>query len=200
MLRIKKSKCSSVSKNIIKISKKYQSKLDKQAMKLKIQFHKCSICLSYIDKNDKHFLPCCHYYHVTCIEPWLQKNITCPICKMPVFIQTYDQYIEYNKFLTFQRNNLDNTENILSGDHNMALLFIKKYRKDIDISTSNANVICDILEDGLNLEYINSDKVKDMCTVSDDITARYLQIFDNGYESDISISSTPHSQNQQSNT
>jgi len=119
---------------------------------------------------------------------------------MPVFIQTYDQYIEYNKFLTFQRNNLDNTENILSGDHNMALLFIKKYRKDIDISTINANVICDILEDGLNLEYINSDKVKDMCTVSDDITARYLQIFDNGYESDISISSTPHSQNQQSNT
>jgi Ring finger domain len=188
MLRNNKSKCKIPNKNIIKISKKYQSRIDKQFMKVKIQFYKCSICLCFMDQNDKHFLPCCHYYHKDCIERWLQKNITCPTCKTPVFIQTDEQYIEYNKFLVYQR---DNPENILTSDHNLAVLFIKNYLSDNNIS---------YVIDGLNLEYINSTKVQDMIVVSENTTTRYLDLIDNGYESDMSMDSSEpeHSQNRRS--
>ena len=47
---------------------------------------KCSICMSSIDKDEESAeLPCTHYFHSECIEPWLKEyNYKCPICRKEV--------------------------------------------------------------------------------------------------------------------
>ena len=40
----------------------------------------CTICLEDIEE-DMSRLPCDHVYHGNCIQPWFQKNHTCPICR-----------------------------------------------------------------------------------------------------------------------
>ncbi|XP_020574187.1 RING-H2 finger protein ATL79-like [Phalaenopsis equestris] len=46
----------------------------------------CSICLGeYEDKEMLRILPAClHNFHLTCIDVWLQKQPTCPICRLPL--------------------------------------------------------------------------------------------------------------------
>ncbi|XP_039194330.1 E3 ubiquitin-protein ligase Praja-2 isoform X7 [Crotalus tigris] len=42
----------------------------------------CAICCSeYIKEEIVTELPCCHFFHVTCITLWLQKSGTCPVCR-----------------------------------------------------------------------------------------------------------------------
>ncbi|KAK1297366.1 RING-H2 finger protein ATL5 [Acorus calamus] len=44
----------------------------------------CSICLDeYEEKELVRVLPeCGHYFHLPCIDVWLQKQSTCPICRL----------------------------------------------------------------------------------------------------------------------
>ncbi|OWM64080.1 hypothetical protein CDL15_Pgr011535 [Punica granatum] len=44
---------------------------------------RCSICLrGYKEGDALSSLPCCHHlFHTKCIDPWLQLNPTCPICR-----------------------------------------------------------------------------------------------------------------------
>ena len=45
--------------------------------------HPCSgtICMEeYKDQDEIRFLPCMHFYHQDCIDDWLPRNMTCPIC------------------------------------------------------------------------------------------------------------------------
>ncbi|KAL8499687.1 hypothetical protein ACS0TY_019602 [Phlomoides rotata] len=43
----------------------------------------CSICIEeYSDKDRVRYLDQCgHFFHVECIDQWLQKNNTCPVCR-----------------------------------------------------------------------------------------------------------------------
>lgn len=42
----------------------------------------CSICLEEFQDNPIiRLLPCNHYFHVECIDPWLISHGTCPLCK-----------------------------------------------------------------------------------------------------------------------
>ncbi len=42
----------------------------------------CAICLcDFEDGEQVKHLPCKHFYHVQCIEQWLGRDITCPLCK-----------------------------------------------------------------------------------------------------------------------
>ncbi|CAF1157341.1 unnamed protein product [Didymodactylos carnosus] len=43
---------------------------------------KCAVCLTIFD-NGEHLkmLSCKHLYHGQCIDPWLQSNSSCPICR-----------------------------------------------------------------------------------------------------------------------
>jgi len=42
----------------------------------------CSICLDEFNENELLFqLICNHYYHKKCINDWLQKNRSCPLCR-----------------------------------------------------------------------------------------------------------------------
>jgi hypothetical protein len=45
----------------------------------------CSICLSnYNDGDTIKMLPCFHQFHSPCIDRWLTRSTTCPVCKHPV--------------------------------------------------------------------------------------------------------------------
>ncbi len=41
----------------------------------------CSICLVEFQKTDMVYLtPCCHIYHIHCLDKWLNNHDNCPIC------------------------------------------------------------------------------------------------------------------------
>ncbi|KAJ0961001.1 hypothetical protein J5N97_001036 [Dioscorea zingiberensis] len=44
----------------------------------------CSICLGEYQQNEVlRTMPICgHYFHLVCIDSWLQKQSTCPICRL----------------------------------------------------------------------------------------------------------------------
>lgn len=45
----------------------------------------CQICFSdYSEGEQLRMLPCLHDYHVQCIDRWLTKNVTCPICRADI--------------------------------------------------------------------------------------------------------------------
>ncbi|THU55095.1 hypothetical protein C4D60_Mb11t02940 [Musa balbisiana] len=46
----------------------------------------CSICLSEYRENEVlRVMPSCHHnFHLVCIDVWLQKQTTCPICRLPL--------------------------------------------------------------------------------------------------------------------
>jgi len=45
----------------------------------------CRICMDdYKDGEDLKTLPCLHIFHCACIDSWLQRDNSCPICKTPI--------------------------------------------------------------------------------------------------------------------
>ncbi|XP_018425047.1 PREDICTED: E3 ubiquitin-protein ligase RNF43 [Nanorana parkeri] len=41
----------------------------------------CAVCLEeFSDGQDLRILPCCHEYHLECVDTWLRQNHTCPLC------------------------------------------------------------------------------------------------------------------------
>lgn len=46
----------------------------------------CPICQESVERGmDVTALPCAHWFHADCIEPWLQTHNTCPVCRQIVF-------------------------------------------------------------------------------------------------------------------
>ncbi|CAO2150471.1 unnamed protein product [Urochloa humidicola] len=46
----------------------------------------CSVCLGELAEDGealKMLMPCKHYFHAACVDQWLRKRATCPICRAP---------------------------------------------------------------------------------------------------------------------
>jgi hypothetical protein len=63
------------------------------------EIEKCSICLKTIYENDFRKTLCKHYFHKECIETWLIKKNSCPLCrcKLKNNEYQYDQSYEYSQ-------------------------------------------------------------------------------------------------------
>ncbi|KAM3178100.1 hypothetical protein ACTXT7_003240 [Hymenolepis weldensis] len=50
-------------------------------------FDQCAICIEVFKPHDLiRSLPCRHMYHRACIDPWLLKHRSCPLCKQNILI------------------------------------------------------------------------------------------------------------------
>jgi len=50
----------------------------------------CIICLDvYVPGERIRLLPCVHRFHVDCIDQWLKKHTTCPLCKLDLITQEF---------------------------------------------------------------------------------------------------------------
>lgn len=71
----------------------------------------CRICLCDYESGEKiRTLTCFHSFHCTCIDPWLEKNTKCPICRTDLL----------KEIVLLQRNDYDRllpTNNILSSSN-----------------------------------------------------------------------------------
>ncbi|RLM69742.1 E3 ubiquitin-protein ligase EL5-like [Panicum miliaceum] len=45
----------------------------------------CSVCLADLADGEavRVLQPCMHYFHPACVEQWLRKSATCPLCRAP---------------------------------------------------------------------------------------------------------------------
>ena len=50
----------------------------------------CAICANEYDCHDADIrivqLPCLHIFHKDCVHPWLEKKLTCPVCRLTIDI------------------------------------------------------------------------------------------------------------------
>ena len=45
----------------------------------------CLVCLSDYEADEEvRTMPCLHFFHTVCIDKWLSKSISCPICKFDI--------------------------------------------------------------------------------------------------------------------
>lgn len=69
----------------------------------------CAICKENILLEEKvKKLPCCHYYHGECIEPWLGIRNSCPVCRFE--LPTDDPDYERRKSQTASRGMSRNSQ------------------------------------------------------------------------------------------
>ena len=63
----------------------------------------CVICLENVCEKSVKRLPCCHSFHQTCIDKWLEKKPSCPTCRYnPIWRSTQPgrEPISYNDSFT----------------------------------------------------------------------------------------------------
>lgn len=53
----------------------------------------CVICMiEFCVDEAVRYLPCMHIYHVSCIDDWLMRSLTCPSCMEPVDAALLNSY------------------------------------------------------------------------------------------------------------
>lgn len=60
---------------------------------LNLLTEKCSICLDFMKLGNRlELLQCCHLFHYACIETWMKKHFSCPICRALVKKQCKENF------------------------------------------------------------------------------------------------------------
>jgi hypothetical protein len=51
----------------------------------------CAVCIEDLAEDDTYRrLPCGHFFHPQCVDPWLENNVTCPMCNVSL-IESSDE-------------------------------------------------------------------------------------------------------------
>ena len=66
-----------------------------------LNLNKCIICIEDI-LTDIEYLPCAHSFHKECIDEWIKTVKTCPICKIPIYIDSPEHLTLYNYYKTIE--------------------------------------------------------------------------------------------------
>ena len=62
--------------------------------KLSDENKKCTICFEIFNKDDNIiYLPCIHIYHEECIKEWFKKQNFCPICRLKISLENFNDTI-----------------------------------------------------------------------------------------------------------
>ena len=80
-------------------------------LKKENNFINCRICLEdIVNTKDIEFLPCAHGFHKECIDDLIHNNSfspICPLCKIPIFLNTSEQLDSYNEFKNIRDQEID---------------------------------------------------------------------------------------------
>ena len=71
-----------------------------------LNLKKCTICLDDII-TDIEFLPCTHAFHKDCISGWITTKPLCPICQIPIFVNSPQQLAMYNRYKNIRDRNAE---------------------------------------------------------------------------------------------
>ena len=45
----------------------------------------CAICMNDFDENENvRLLQCGHYFHANCVDQWLERSESCPLCRQSI--------------------------------------------------------------------------------------------------------------------
>jgi len=74
----------------------------------------CPVCIKDFEKgNTAKVMPCKHVFHRECIEPWLEKTNSCPLCRheLPTDDEDYELYKNEKKRAVEREKDLENLHN-----------------------------------------------------------------------------------------
>ena len=170
----------------------------------------CCICLDKVS-DDIFYMPCTHFTHKKCIETWLVKKIICPVCRIPIFIQSHEHLIEYNAYVNTQRHSDDTyRDNLSISDNQIAIRFFKSssleelhYGSQMEITTLTEKIQHINLESDIPSEtdsdyetfseYETEDETEDepnSISNNDNVingANTYISVSDNGYTNSLNF-------------
>jgi len=79
-----------LSKRLMNAAKKAISKMPVRTVRsgdsdCNNEYEQCAVCIDMYKVSDAlRILPCKHFFHKTCIDPWLIEHRSCPMCKLDV--------------------------------------------------------------------------------------------------------------------
>lgn len=86
----------------------------------------CAVCQDALDERPA-VLPCSHSFHAGCVDPWVVKKNTCPLCRAHVLPET----IEDEDISPFERDESPSPGDML--DEALRMMAVHEYRRAIPI-------------------------------------------------------------------
>jgi len=86
----------------------------------------CSICIDTLENTkDFHCSQCKNYFHQDCINKWISKNPSCPICRFKFDNYDDDDYFDYEIDDLIIINEIDIANAILNFYRELILDFFR---------------------------------------------------------------------------
>ena len=105
-----------------KMEKKYAKK--KENTNNEYEYPECTICLCKIGSGDSTILlPCSHMFHDKCIEEWLNRHNTCPLCRYELPTDNREYENERNQRNRNRRQNHNRMRNNGSNSSDSCYVF-----------------------------------------------------------------------------